>query len=263
MDVRIDEIVLRALEAKPELPLPNRRRDADGSGAVTRGAWLGSSPSLRDPASPASSGWWARVRSRNQLAREIRAHMTEGEKAEFLKSSLLFAVWNAVTWFGPFFFVTSLPRPLGWIYGAAALVIGLSFLPFLHKMLTGVLGLHRMGAAAGHQAGSAQGFRPRSPFLASAGRWLRLYTAGMIALAVTAVGGFVAVVVIVVARPSAIPAAPAPTETSAASNETSGRSDAPLRPGDRADDFQRRRIKGQVFLDLDSGDFADAPPDVL
>ncbi len=65
------------------------------------------------------------------MTREICAHMTEAEKREATKRALLFGLWNAMTFFGPVFCVAfmSLPGPMRWMYGAAILVIGLSFYP--------------------------------------------------------------------------------------------------------------------------------------
>ncbi|HPA19920.1 MAG TPA: protein kinase [Verrucomicrobiae bacterium] len=70
------------------------------------------------------------------LVREICAHMTETEKREAMWRGLLFGLWNAGTFFGPFFFIwfSSVPKPLNWIYGGAILVIGLSLYPLLRRM---------------------------------------------------------------------------------------------------------------------------------
>jgi signal peptidase I len=65
------------------------------------------------------------------MTREICAHMTAAEKRGATTRALLFGLWNAMTFFGPVFCVAfmSLPGPMRWMYGAAILVIGLSFYP--------------------------------------------------------------------------------------------------------------------------------------
>lgn len=73
---------------------------------------------------------------RPPLIREILAHMTEAERREAMSRVWLFSVWNAGTFFGPFFFIwfSSVPRPLNWIYGGVLLMVGLSFYPLLRRM---------------------------------------------------------------------------------------------------------------------------------
>jgi len=68
------------------------------------------------------------------LVREICVHMTETEKREAMWRGLLFGIWNAGTFSGPFFCLFSLPDPINWIYAIVVFVVGLSFYPLLLKM---------------------------------------------------------------------------------------------------------------------------------
>ena len=61
--------------------------------------------------------------------------MTEAEKREATKGSVLDGLWKAGTVFGPFFCVMFLPSPLNWICGIGILAVGLSFLPLWRKMV--------------------------------------------------------------------------------------------------------------------------------
>ncbi len=128
VDVRLDEVVLRALENEPA------RRYQRAGEVGTRVATIASTPqeppgSSRSKAALEDFLTWAPFRS--PLTREICAHMTEAEKRGATTRALLFGLWNAMTFFGPLFCVTfvSLPGPMRWMYGAAILVIGLSFYP--------------------------------------------------------------------------------------------------------------------------------------
>jgi tRNA A-37 threonylcarbamoyl transferase component Bud32 len=203
IDVRLDEIVLRALEEKPELrfqtasemgnvtaTLANQVQPAAAGSIWLRGLaillFLASIPAiilaiyfLRALASE-TGGWhpapteaivvpsiwlaslvlplasalcWRAGRARGSSERrrpdlrtwspfqslqirEICAHLSEAERRQALWRGLLFGLWNAGTFFGPFFFVwfSSLPAPMNWIYAIAVLVIGLSFYPLLLRL---------------------------------------------------------------------------------------------------------------------------------
>ncbi|MEI7730227.1 MAG: serine/threonine-protein kinase [Verrucomicrobiota bacterium] len=81
-----------------------------------------------------SPDWWLWAPAQSSLVREICGHLTDAEKSEATKRRFLFGIWNAMTFFGPFFSVMFLPSPLGWIFGGAMLVIGLSFYPLWRRM---------------------------------------------------------------------------------------------------------------------------------
>ncbi len=130
IDVRLDEVVLRALEKEPEL------RYQQASEVKTEVESIVTTPNAVDAVSQSTAvpdGWlWAPFQT--PLIREICAHMTEAEKRDALWRALLFGFWNAGTIFGPFFCVLYVPSPLGWIVGIVALVIGLSFSSLWRRM---------------------------------------------------------------------------------------------------------------------------------
>ena len=89
---------------------------------------------LETPAAQVDPLLWSPGQS--QLVRDICAHMTEAEKRDATRRGMLFGLWSAGTFFIPFFLImfSSLPGLMSWIYGGAALVIGLAFYPLLLKM---------------------------------------------------------------------------------------------------------------------------------
>jgi hypothetical protein len=135
IDVRLDEIVLRALEKSPEL---RYQTAVEFHTQVETIAATPAPPATAAQGSPnppePEPGWTFWSPFQTQRVREICAHMTETEKREMTKRGLLFGLWNAGTFFGPLFSVLFLPAPLGWIYGIAILAIGLSFYPLLRRM---------------------------------------------------------------------------------------------------------------------------------
>ena len=128
IDVRLDEIVLRALESTPEL-----RYQTAGEFRTQVEAFAHAGTAQREPAGKQSWANWSS--GQPPLIRDICSHMTKAERGEVAVRSWLFAVWNAVTWFAPFFACMFLPSPLGWIVGFCCLVIGLSFYPFLLRLM--------------------------------------------------------------------------------------------------------------------------------
>lgn len=97
------------------------------------------------------------------LVREICSHMIEAERREAVKRSLLFGLWNAMTFFGPMFCVMfmSLPSPMGWIYGGAILIVGLSFYPLWLRMQREFLCSTAWARQRGIKPDDLRGFVPR------------------------------------------------------------------------------------------------------
>lgn len=60
--------------------------------------------------------------------------MTNAEQREGAKRAILFGIWNAMTFFGPWFCFMFLPPPLHWIFGTVVLLVGLSFYPLWRRM---------------------------------------------------------------------------------------------------------------------------------
>jgi tRNA A-37 threonylcarbamoyl transferase component Bud32 len=128
IDVRLDEIVLRALEMKPEL------RYQTAAEFRTQLETIVQTPAGDKDSTAPSPSWFTWLPRPSLLMREIGAHLTPAEHAEMTRRALLFGIWNAATFFAPFFCIMFLPGPIGWIYGIAALVIGLSFYPMWSRM---------------------------------------------------------------------------------------------------------------------------------
>lgn len=115
VDIRIDEIVLRALEKTPELRFATA---AEFRTQVEK--------AVQPPAEPKMSG--------RQLAALVAMNFTPEEKREAMLHGLLFGLWNAGTWFGPLFAWWACPPPLHIIYAIIIFVVGLSMYPFFRRL---------------------------------------------------------------------------------------------------------------------------------
>lgn len=100
----------------------HRREDQSSQGPLT-GA---DQPELVD--------WTLWSPSQSVLVARICSHMTDAEKARAIWFGAFFGVWNAATFFLPFFACMFVPQPLGWIFGGLTLVTGLAFYPLLMRM---------------------------------------------------------------------------------------------------------------------------------
>jgi serine/threonine-protein kinase len=127
IDVRLDEVVLRALEKKPEL------RYQQASILKTQVETIAGTPAPTTPQPQSTFDWRTWAPSQPPLVREICAHMTEAEKNEWTKHAMLFGLLGPLTVFGPVFCLALLPIPLGLIAAIAALSICLSCFPLLRR----------------------------------------------------------------------------------------------------------------------------------
>ena len=137
IDVRLDEIVLRALEREPERRYQTAAEVRTQVETIASTLTAVGAQASAGPQPPPKVDWTMWSPFQPLLVREICAHMTEAEKRENIKCGLLFGLWNAGTFFGPFFFIqfSSLPSPMNWIYGGAILIVGLSFYPLWRRMV--------------------------------------------------------------------------------------------------------------------------------
>ncbi len=127
LDVRLDDVVLRALEKEPE----RRYQHASEVRTAVDTIAQGPAPAAGNP--PAADLWsWSPRQP--PLVREICTHMTGTERREVMKLGILFGVWNAATFFVPFLVIFGVPGPVGWILGLGAFLTGLSFHPMLLRM---------------------------------------------------------------------------------------------------------------------------------
>ncbi|MBX7207802.1 MAG: protein kinase [Verrucomicrobiaceae bacterium] len=125
VDIRIDEIVLRALEKAPELRFATAAEfRAQVEAAATTAAAAAS------PAQPVH---------RRALMRQIMDHFTPAERWESMRWGLLMGLWGAAICTAPFYAAARLPAPLNWIAGIGAPVLGLSFFPFLRRLHVSML----------------------------------------------------------------------------------------------------------------------------
>lgn len=117
VDIRIDEIVLRALEKEPNLRFATAHEFRTRVEAV-----VGADPE------------GTRVFGDRAIARVMLSHLTPEERREATWRASLFGVWNAATFFAPVFSILFLPSPLNWVFGVVALAVGLSFYPFFRRL---------------------------------------------------------------------------------------------------------------------------------
>jgi hypothetical protein len=134
IDVRLDEVVLRALEQKPEL------RYQQASALKTRVETIAATPGLEG----SRSGEAQRGSSSSPLTPaqmwEILGHMTGGEMRRAKMFDHFYGFWNSATfllpcaciWFFP------IPVPLNWIMAAVGLLVGLAFYPLWWKKKAGL-----------------------------------------------------------------------------------------------------------------------------
>jgi tRNA A-37 threonylcarbamoyl transferase component Bud32 len=131
VDIRIDEIVLRALEKTPE------RRFATADEFRTEVEAVVSSASAEVPRSAGSRGlrfpFWL---MRTAAAQEIAGNLNGAERRESGIRDTMFALWNAATWFLPVFLVFHLMpgQPLGYVLAGLTLFIGVIALPVWRRM---------------------------------------------------------------------------------------------------------------------------------
>ena len=128
VDVRLDAVVLRALERQPE----RRYQQASEVKTIVE-TIVATPPTPPNPPKP-KPDWTTWSPFQPPLVREICAHLTAAETRDGTLRGLMFGLWNAATCTGPFFCVMFLPHPLGWIYGLAILAIGLAFYPLWRQM---------------------------------------------------------------------------------------------------------------------------------
>jgi serine/threonine protein kinase len=144
IDVRLDEVVLHALEKEPA------RRYQQVSEVKTRvetiAATPGSSPVEEAQTEGAEAGGWNYTPGgwspfTSPEVRQISAHMTKVEKLEAKKFGGWFGIWNAATFFLPmacvWFF--PMPVPLNWIIASVVLLVGLAFYPLWWRKMANLL----------------------------------------------------------------------------------------------------------------------------
>jgi hypothetical protein len=127
IDVRLDEVVLRALEREPE------RRYQQVSQVKTAVETISQSCTPAD-VNPQPADWRTWSPFQSPQVREICAHMTEAERREWALRGTLFGIWNAATFFVPWGIFLFAPKPVNWIFAPIVLLVGLAFYPLWRRM---------------------------------------------------------------------------------------------------------------------------------
>jgi serine/threonine protein kinase len=131
IDVRLDEIVLRALEQKPALRYQQASVLKTQVETVAGSADAGMRP-MRSEARP---HWGAWSPFQSDEARQICAHLTNAEKHQVSLLGLMFGVWNVCTLFGIPMFLRSFPGQGKWIVAAVWAVLFVISLPVWHRLV--------------------------------------------------------------------------------------------------------------------------------
>jgi len=159
IDVRLDEVVLRALEMEPE------RRYQQASQLKTAVETISQSCPPAD-AGPQPADWRTWSPFQSPQVREICAHMTEAERRELNLRGALFGIWNAATFFVPWGIFLFAPKPVNWIFAPIVLLVGLAFYPLWRRMMREFLA----STIWARQQGIAPESLPMSPRIILVGR---------------------------------------------------------------------------------------------
>lgn len=134
VDIKIDEIVLRALKSKPELRYQTAQEF--GNEVETLVNMKGSAEEPVKPieaVEPGNRATW--IPEQLPLVKQIQQNMTQTEKHESFARVLLFALWNAGTCFSPLFCIILIPSPQSWIIASCCLAVGVYFHPFIQRLV--------------------------------------------------------------------------------------------------------------------------------
>jgi len=131
MDVRLDEIVLRALEKNPEL-----RYQQVSEVKTCVETIVGEPDAMRDLSSSEKSRphWWLVSPLSSPEVRDITAHFTKAERSEFSFYGLLWGVWVTMATLGNFLPIEFYPSPGNWILPLLITLIFIASLPPMIRM---------------------------------------------------------------------------------------------------------------------------------
>ncbi len=140
IDVRLDEVVLRALERKPELRYQQAsalKTQVETIAGMESAQPDSHPPALNERPTPSSHWNWATWSPfASPEVREIVAHMTKTEKRDVATRGALFGIWNAATCFAPVFILFFAPAPYNnWKLALAVCGVGFAFYPVWYKMM--------------------------------------------------------------------------------------------------------------------------------
>ena len=123
IDVRLDEVVLRALEKEPQLRYQQVSLVKTAVENITQS-------SQQEEASQHPADWKTWSPFQSQKVREICAHMTEAEKRAFTLQNYWVTIWNTATFFVMFFVIQFMSKPSGWIIALIFFLAGIASFPF-------------------------------------------------------------------------------------------------------------------------------------
>lgn len=137
VDIRIDEIVLQALEASPELRFPTAA--AFRTQVETVAAAMEGGRGEERPKQPGAARKGRRsvmdLLAGSPAISEALQHLTPAERREVALLGGMFTVWNVVTCFLPVFIgLIWMPHPTGWMAAGLVLVAGLLGYPLWRKL---------------------------------------------------------------------------------------------------------------------------------
>ncbi|GMW00899.1 MAG: hypothetical protein AMXMBFR84_20360 [Candidatus Hydrogenedentota bacterium] len=127
VDVRLDQVVLKALEESPDRRYQEVSEFKTAVDSITE-------PDTSDHKREPRVSWltWAPLQS--PRVREICAHMTAEEEREAGLRGLFFGLWIAATCIGPVIALQLMSRPAGPIVGAVVFIVGVSALQLMRRM---------------------------------------------------------------------------------------------------------------------------------
>ncbi len=150
VDVRLDEVVLHALEKEPERRYQQASQVKSDVETIATG--MGSAqakppettaptdatiiPPVNEPSQPPWRFYWGTWEPfQSPEVREIRAHLTKEERNQVALLGLLFGVWNATTIFGIPALIRSCPSPGNWIVASVWGTLFLVSIPVWQRLV--------------------------------------------------------------------------------------------------------------------------------
>jgi serine/threonine protein kinase/Sec-independent protein translocase protein TatA len=143
IDVRLDEVVLRALEKNPELryqQVSEVKTMVETIVATPPGSSRHEEAQTESESRKAESGkltgkssWFVSPLSSSEV-HEVAAHMTKAERSEFVFYGLLLGLWVVTATFGNLFLIKLFPAPGNWIVASIIATLFFASLPLMWRM---------------------------------------------------------------------------------------------------------------------------------
>jgi len=154
IDVRLDEVVLRALERKPEL-----RFQQAGDVKTMVETIVGGVPPSGVPAIPAPGKFsWFLSPLTSPEVREIAAHLTRAERSDLVFLGLLWGLLVAVATFGNLWLLMSFPPPGNWIVASVIAALFFASLPTMNRTQRRLLASAAWAREHGYNVGNIKLF---------------------------------------------------------------------------------------------------------